>query len=196
MKMISKELATTWILAAAALVALSASGLAHAADGTAASGDATQLYVGALVGANFPNGDADSSKAAVFGATIGAKVHPSFGVGFLGTIYGQDNTGSFLGLPAGTSTRTYNLLGQLNFFAANVLRVGADAGMMINTWSGNLGSLSGRTSNKTFVYGPQVAIDVPILPVLSVGAEAHYLINHDNGNQNSLLLLGAVKFWL
>jgi hypothetical protein len=198
MKTTSKDFMTAWIAASAMLLTFSASPWASAADEvrSTSTDPHPKLYVGGLIGANFPNGDADSSKGATFGVTVGTKLAHGLGVGFLGTYYGQSNQRTFLGLPAGTSTRTYNLLGQINFFAADIVRIGADVGAMINTWSGNISSLSTGTSSTTLVYGPQASIDIPVIPGLTVGAEAHYLFNHESQNQDNLLLLGAVKVWL
>jgi hypothetical protein len=153
------------------------------------------LYVGALIGANLPNGNSGSSVSPTFGATVGAKIAPSFGIGAFGTYYGQSNSGSFLGLPTGTSTRTFNVAGEANFFASG-FHIGGDIGAAFTSATGNIASASVSSSDNALIYGPEAGFDFPLAPGLTLGGEAHYLFNNSNNSQNNLLLLGALKIWL
>jgi hypothetical protein len=162
----------------------------------AGAAEPQNFYVGALAGANLPNGNSGSNVSPTFGATVGAKLAPNFGIGGFGTYYGQSNSGSFLGLPTGTSTSTFNLAGEANFFAEG-FHVGGDIGAAFTSWSGNVGSASLGTSNNSLIYGPEAGFDFPLgAGGLSLGAEAHYLFNNASNSQNNLLLLGALKIWL
>jgi hypothetical protein len=175
---------------------LSMSSPTRMAQADALSGNAPGFYAGVLGGANIPNGDSDSSVSPTIGATLGAKLAPQFGIGAFGTYYGQSNSGRFLGFSAGTSTRTFNVAGEASFFAS-YFHLGADVGAAFTSASGNIGSASVGTSSNTLIYGPQAGFDIPIAATgLSIGAEAHYLFNHEDNSNNNLPVLGAVKIWL
>ena len=153
-------------------------------------------YLGGLVGANFVNNDSNASANTNFGVTAGAKLSPQFGMGFYGTYYGQSESASIFGLPAGTATRTYNLAGELNIFAS-VFHFGGDAGAGISTWEANVGSVNQSNSNTAFIYGPEAGFDIPLgSSALSLGGEAHYLFTNATDGRNNLQVLGALKVWL
>ena len=177
---------------------LLAASLVLASCCTSASAMEKSTYLGGLVGANFANNDSNSSTNTNFGITAGAKLDPSgnVGLGFYGTYVGQNNSGSAFGLPVGTSTRTYNLCGEMNVFAS-VFHFGGDAGAGINTWDANAGNSSVGTSKTAFIYGPEAGFDIPLgSSSLSIGGEVHYLFSNADGAPNNLQALGALKVWL
>lgn len=145
----------------------------------------TSGYIGGLIGANIPGSGNGSSSGVAVGGTVGVKLDPSFGVGIWGTYNSQDNSRTIFGLPAGTSTKTFNLAGEVNFFSSP-LHVGADLGRAGYSWSDN--------SNSAMIYGPEAGLDIPFGPI-SIGAEAHYLFSTAANSQNNLLVLGAIKVW-
>lgn len=156
-------------------------------------------YVGALLGTSLANnGESNSSMTASsnFGLEVGAKLIPQLGIGFFGSYFGQNNSASIFGLPAGTSTKTYLLAAEGNFFSS-VFHAGVDLGVGINTWAGNVGSASASSSDTSFIYGPEAGFDIPLgQSTVSLGGEVHYLLTSADEGQNNLQILGALKVWL
>lgn len=172
----------------AALVALSAplSNLAFAEGGTS--------YMGVLAGGSGNTGPTANTTPS-FGATIGSKLNPYFGLAFFGNYYGNNSTNDHLGLPDGTSTNTVLLAGQANFFVS-AFHIGAEFGPAIQSWSGEVSRNHGGTSATSLVYGPQTGIDMELNDEITLGAEIHYLFSSASDVQDSVLGLAAFKWWL
>ncbi|MGE0615046.1 MAG: outer membrane beta-barrel protein [Bacteriovoracia bacterium] len=153
-------------------------------------------YAGFLLGGNIAStSGSDGDTRPNIGLTLGGKISPEFGLGFYGGFSGQRSSGTFLGLPSGTSTSMTILAGQLNFFAGP-LHLGAEAGAAISSWSGNISSVHAGDSTTDFVYGPQGGVDFQLVPNLSLGAELHYLITTADSGVNNLQALAALKVWM
>ena len=177
---------------------LSAASIILALSCTCASAVEKSTYVGGLVGANFANGDNNSSTDANFGVTVGTKITPAgnIGLGFYGTFVGQSNSSSVFGQPVGTSTRTYDLCGEVNGFAS-VFHFGGDIGMGINSWDANAGNASLGSSQTALIFGPETGFDIPLgTSSLSLGGELHYLFTTADHAPNNLQAMAALKIWL
>lgn len=176
------------------LTVLSTHVSAHASTDESGS----RAYVGALIGSNVPAGDFGSDNSPNFGITAGAKVAPALGVGFYGTYYGQENSGSVFGLTTATSSGTLVLAGEINAFFS-VFHAGANLGVSTVSWSASAGNASVGQSNTSMVYGPEAGFDIPLGPSashVSVGGEVHYLMTSASEGQSNLQALAALKVWL
>jgi len=158
-----------------------------------------QSYVGVLAGTNLGNvGYSNSTTKADLnlGLNAGAKVIPELGLGFYGTYFGQNNSGSVLGINTERATRTWYLAAEINLFAS-IFHVGADLGLGINTRSSEFGSISSSSSNTAFIYGPEAGFDIPLGKTqVSLGGEVHYILTTEDEGRNNLQLFGSVKVWL
>ncbi len=189
----SKKLSYGKIIASALLL----TGLAGSAFATEKSFADKSTYVGGLIGESFANGNSQSSSNMNFGLTVGTRVSPDLGLGIYGTYYGQSDSASVFGRPVGaTSLRTYNICGEMNFFAS-VFHLGGDAGLGISSWEGSIGQNSVGSSRTSFIFGPEAGFDIPLgTSALSLGGEVHYLFTNDSEGQNNLQALAALKVWL
>ena len=153
-------------------------------------------YAGILFGGNSTTNAPDSNQTtATFGATLGAKIAPEFGLGLFGSYFSQRSFGSFMGLPTGASTSTAVITGQGNFFAGG-LHLGAEMGPAISSWSGNISTAHTGNSNTTMVYGPEAGYDFKFTKTMSLGAEAHYLFSSGDASINNVQAFAALKVWL
>lgn len=150
-------------------------------------------YLGLLAGGNSST-SAEGNATPTFGLTLGAKLAPSFGLGFLGSYYGQSSSGSLLGLPSGTSMSTLILAGQANYFMGG-LHLGGEIGAALSSWSGHISRLYASDNVAAMIYGPEIGYDFLIGKSLSLGAEGHYLISTAASSVNNIQLFAALKFW-
>lgn len=154
-------------------------------------------YLGVLGGASyFDPENLSRGSDVIFGLTAGTRTDSNVGIGFYGTYFNDSTSSSILGIPAGTRTTTYYLTGQLDLFAS-VFHFGANAGVGIDTWNASVGGANIGNTRSMFIYGPEAGFDFPIgnSPV-SLGAEVHYLINHESDARNNLQAMAALKIWM
>lgn len=173
---------------------LSTATMAAQAETTSQEGG-RRFFVGALVGANFPTGNLGTNVSPIYGITAGAKIAPLFGVGFFGTYHGQTSTGSILNLNAGATTARFVLTGQADLYLS-VFHVGINAGAEIHSWAIGAGPSVLGTTNTGFVFGPEAGFDIPLSPMVSVGAEVHYLLTTLQSAQGNMVAAANVKVWL
>jgi Outer membrane protein beta-barrel domain len=169
-------------------LALSAGGTAFAQDKGAVNADAGSLYAGGLLGLTFPSGGSDM----LFGATLGYKTTPNWGLGLYATY-----TGSSTEIPGLASQDTSNVIAALEgsyYFQDNMpgLRLGGKAGMLFfsATQTG-----AADVSDSNFVLGPHVGYDYGLGGGLSVGAEFNILFSTKKGSDAIPNILGAIKYW-
>lgn len=160
---------------------------------SAKAADEPGSYLGVMFGGNKTPNTSDSFNP-TYGITLGGKISPVIGLGFFGNYFGHDSTGSFLGLPTGSSTRNFVLAGQLNYSIGGLF-FGGEAGAAITSWSGNISSIHSGSSDTSFVYGPVAGYDIVINNSISVGAQAHYLVSTTNSGRDNLQVFAALKFW-
>ena len=176
--------------------ALTSATTARASEVSATESSGDRGYAGLLFGGNSTTNSSDPNQTTTtFGATLGAKMTPEFGIGLFGSYYTQRSSGSFMGLPTGASTSTAVITGQANFFAGG-LHLGAEAGPAINSWSGNISTAHTGNSNTNMVYGPEAGYDYKFTKTMSLGAEAHYLFSSGDASVNNIQALAALKVWL
>lgn len=185
---------TKFISLTAFLATVSMNTLAHADDG----GDQA-AYAGIMIGGNFSTASdgtiSDSSMTPTIALTFGTKMPSNFGFGLYGSYFGRTSSGSFLGLPSGTSTGTTMLLGQGNYYVAG-LHLGLEAGVAVSSWSAGISSVTSSNSNTSMVYGPNAGYDLKIDKTISLGVEVHYLFSTAQNSVNNAQTLANFKIWL
>jgi len=169
---------------------LSLASLVQAEENTTSQGLG---YLGLLAGGNSAEGSQDSASPTI-GVTFGTKLAPNFGVGFLGSYFGETSSGSLFGLPTGTSASSIVLAGQANYFLGG-FHMGGEMGAAINSWSGRISNSYSGNSNTAMIFGPQAGYDFAVGKAVSLGAEAHYLVSTADNGSNNFQIFAAVKFW-
>lgn len=185
-----------WIILALLTVAWNAS----AENESTASRDEVIVgdrgYAGLLVGGNTTTNESKNNITPTIGLTLGAKMTPSFGIGLFGNYYERNRSSSILSLPVGTSTKTFVVTGQGNFFIGG-FHFGGEAGFARSSWEASIGSLqTGGAGSTIFVYGPEAGFDLKLAKTLSIGVEGHYLFSRANSGVSALLAFAGIKVWM
>ena len=182
-----------WVKSIPIIVLTILSSVAQAEDRMESRSTQGLGYLGLLAGGN-KSASSETNATPTFGLTLGAKLAPAFGIGFLGSYYGQTSSGSLLGLPTGSSAKTLVLAGQANYFIGG-LHLGGEIGTAISSWSGQISKVHTGDSTTSMIYGPEAGYDFIIARSVSLGAEGHYLISTAESAVDNIQVFAALKFW-
>jgi hypothetical protein len=154
--------------------------------------------LGALVGVGILNKDLGNQ--IVLGVDGAYQLMPWLQVG------GYFTYNSIANAP-GLSASLFTIAPEITYVLTDVgafdgLRLGAKAGIGIESFSSGTATVGGvsqpvaGSTTTSFVFGPEVAYDVGLTKLLSLGGEANYLIYTANTGFNAFNLLAALKFHL
>jgi hypothetical protein len=162
----------------------------------ATSSGSSLIDVGALVGVGFLNKDLGNQID--LGVDAGYKILPNIQVGGYFTYNALNN------IP-GSSASLFTVAAEASYILEDVgvlsgLRIGPKLGVgFVNFSSGTSATVPGATttgtSSTSFVYGPHVAYDWPMMSSTTIGGEANYLLYTSNTGFNAFNLLASLKFW-
>jgi hypothetical protein len=197
--MMKSKLLATLVISATLVGSAFYSAPSYAATGGSANnsgalfgnpGTGSSLFsLGALLGFGFVSNNGGTQL--VLGANGDYKLAPTYGVG------GYFSYNALSSLP-GASSSLITLAPEANYYFEGQLtgfRIGGKAGVGFISNSVSTSASTASSSSTSFVVGPHIGYDFPIMSSVSFGGETNLLFYTANSGFSAFNLLGNLKYW-